>query len=285
MFSRLRRLAERLSWRRIRFSWLCRSAAWKYRRSRGKYNFLTEDRLKASRKSDTVFIFGSGSSINDISAWEWKHFESCDTLSFNWFVHQNFIRIDYHLIREVCSNDLVASVWKKQLNEYAGLIRNNSHYRNTRFIVQADPTALNTFRLVNGRMLPSEAELFEFKTRSKSLYEPPSESFYKGLVHGPSSLFDCINFAFLMGWEKIVLVGVDLYDRRYFWLGEGQLRPGDAERGASIDMAHNTSGATTGYIGKWKDELALRGVVLEVYNPRSLLAGVLDVYPERPDPG
>ena len=39
------------------------------------YKHLSEKELLASRKSDTVFIFGSSYSLNTISEKEWKFFE------------------------------------------------------------------------------------------------------------------------------------------------------------------------------------------------------------------
>ncbi len=100
---------------------------------------------------------------------------------------------------------------------------------------------------------------------------------------------DCINMAFLMGWKQIVLVGVDLYDQRYFWL------PADATwnfdsagrsiaqtvgvRGDRYDQIHNTvRNGVIQTIEEWKKDFEKYGVALTVYNPRSLLTSVLPVY-------
>src|SRR5579864_4865841 len=48
--------------------------------ARRAYAFLDEEELRASRRSDTVFIFGSGSSLNEIPDLEWRQFERHDTL-------------------------------------------------------------------------------------------------------------------------------------------------------------------------------------------------------------
>ena len=69
------------------------------------YRALTEEELRRTRKSDTVFIFGSGYSLNDIPPEQWREIERHDTLGFNWFVHQRFVRCDYQLIREICTTE------------------------------------------------------------------------------------------------------------------------------------------------------------------------------------
>ena len=58
------------------------------------YAYLSSDELRQPKSSDTLFIFGSGFSLNAISAREWQHFESADTLSFNQFIRQDFVNLD-----------------------------------------------------------------------------------------------------------------------------------------------------------------------------------------------
>ena len=103
----------------------------------------------------------------------------------------------------------------------------------------------------------------------------PSTSLKDGLVHVSATLEECVNFAFLMGWKAIVLAGVDLYDRRYFWLPPDQPGYGDT----TTDIPHRT--ASTGIVdslGAWRDRFAAEGVQLFVHNPRSLLTSRLPVW-------
>ena len=100
-----------------------------------------------------------------------------------------------------------------------------------------------------------------------------------GLTHSSSTLHDAINAAWLLGWKRIVLVGVDLYDRRYFWLGDDDVRGLDRERGAVSSDAH--SQVDMGFIeriGTWASILAEEGCTLEVLNPRSLLTRTLPTH-------
>ena len=239
------------------------------------YRNLTEIELSATRKSDTIFIFGSGYSINDISDDEWALFESHDTMSFNWFMRQRMVRIDYHLIREVGEDDRDPSVWRPKILEYANLIAENALYAQTIFLVQKGWRAINGNRLVGMKLLPESARVFRFRNRLRTDYERPASSFREGLSHGASTLTDCLNFAYILGWRQVVLVGVDLYDRRYFWLGKDETLAGDIVRGSTHEERHNAADGLVNLIRGWNGPFQAEGVQLSVYNPRSLLASVL----------
>jgi hypothetical protein len=252
-------------------------------RGRRGYRTLSAEELRATRRSDTVFVFGSGYSINEVTPEEWAHFADHDTLSFNWFPRQRWVRIDYHLIREVATNDLRPEIWRPALREHAELLRGNPHYRDAIYVVQRGPLAINGNRIIGLGLLPTGARVFRFTSRARHAVEPPSESFDQGLVHSATSIGTCVNFAYLVGWRSIVLVGVDMYDHRYFWLSADEEReeidlPG---RGLTVDDPFPAAARMIETLGMWRQILADRGVSLSVYNPRSLLTAELPVY-ERP---
>lgn len=254
------------------------SALLRARRNLRRYRVLDEDELRATRRSDTVFVFGSGYSINDLTPPELAHLEAHDTLGFNWFVHQRLLRMDYHLVREIPPNDLDPSVWRPQLHRYFELARESPFYRETVFLLQSGLRALNANRALARGLVPERNRVFLW--RSVTGRSELGRSFADGLSHPHSTLEECVNFAALLGWREIVLVGVDLYDRRYFWLAPDETRGSDRSRGASHREAH--SRAASGMIenlGRWGRELQARGTTLSVYNPRSLLADALPVYP------
>jgi hypothetical protein len=240
------------------------------------YVVLDEDTLRRSRRSETVFVFGSGASLNDIPPDEWQRIAEHDTLGFNWFVHERFVRCDYHLIRGIPDTDRDPTVWRPQLEEYFRLIRENPCYADTIFLVQKGFRATNGNRALGFGYLPRGARVFLWRTRDR--FEP-SFSLADGLSHAHSALHESVNFAFLLGWKQIVLVGVDLYDRRYFWLPREEARTVDLRRGASAGDLHSRTGS--GMIEtfrQWSEIFVESGVTLSVHNPRSLIAGPLPVY-------
>lgn len=242
----------------------------------GSHRALTEEELLATRWSDTVYIFGSGASLNEIPAEEFAAFERAQTMGFNWFVHSTFVRVDFHLLREVAEYDWHPLRWRRELSHYGALVRGNPCYAETIFLVQGGFRALNGNRVLARRDLGRGRRVFRWTTATGR--ERLGTSFADGLSHAGGTLDECVNAAVLMGFRRIVLVGVDLYDRRYFWLGAEETLPSDRNRGATFAMAHATvSERTIERYGRWHAELAGRGVSLEVYNPRSLLAAVLPV--------
>jgi hypothetical protein len=249
----------------------------RFQANRRAYRFLGEEELRRTRRSDTVFVFGSGASLNDLVGEDWEQIAGHDTLGFNWWVHQQFVRADYHLIRGIPDTDLDAAVWRPQLAEYFGLIRESPLFAHTVFLVHAGFRAINGNRAIGYRLLPEQNPVFLWRTSIGT--GPPSRSFADGLVHGQSTLLEAVNFAYLLGWRRIVLAGVDLYDRRYFWLPAGATRSVDERRNATATEPHFQ--AATGLVetlAGWRQLFRAEGVELQVYNPRSLLAEELPVY-------
>ena len=245
--------------------------------SRNAYRYLSEDELVARRRSDTIFIFGSGASLNKIAEPEWEHIEQHDTMGFNWWVHQRFTRTDFHVIRGIPDSDLDPRVWRPQLEEYFRLLRDNPLFAETAFLVHSGFRAINGNRAIGNRYLPTENPLFLWRTSIR--VGNPSRSFSEGLVHGQSTIQECINAAYVLGWNRIVLVGVDLYDRRYFWLPPDETRSIDESRGASAEQQHvQAAMGLVETLGRWREWLAAENRQLLVWNPRSLLASTLPVY-------
>lgn len=261
-----------------------RTDAWlRWRVNRRHYRILDPEQLRATRTSDTVFVFGSGYSINELTPEEAAFFERHDTFGFNFFWRENLLRVDYHLAREMAGNDLDRRQWLPELESYATGIEQSRHYRETILLLQSGFRATNPNQAIGRRLLPGR-RVFFFRNDSErtdlalSLDEP--------IPHGYGTLEDCVNIAFLIGWRTIVLVGVDLYDRRYFWLGPEETNPGDLVRDATWRDTHHTAidGGIVDRMAQWRRDLLERGVELYVYNPRSLLARVMPVYDgvERP---
>ena len=242
--------------------------SWWYSRDRlvRPYRELTEDALRATRRSETAFIFGSGKSLLEISLEEWGKIAEHDTIGFSQFQEQRFVRVDYHLISEAVFVD-----------DYARLFRENPLYRDTVYGVNRGFFAHIGNELVARRMLPAGARIFRVGRRSRGIYAPPSTSFERGLVHGFNSSISTTNFAVLMGWKRIVLAGIDLYDREYFWLPPGASVPGE-QPGRTPDMRFPNADRTVETFRRWRPILEAGGVELLVYNPRSLLAEALDVF-------
>ena len=229
------------------------------------YRNLSTEELLATRKGDIVFIFGSGHSLNEISEREWRRIEEHDTISFREFPRQEFVRADYHVTGEV-----------DFLEEYARMLRENPLYSKAVLVVQEGWKADAGNLLIGRRLLPPN-RVYRYKRRARGRYEPPSRSFSGGVVHGFGSVTGMINFAYLMGWKHVVLVGVDLYDKRYFWLPRDQMRTYEKE-GVELDAPFYSGDQIADMVGRWSEDLRNEGVTINCYNPKSLLAREIPVF-------
>ena len=272
-----------LQWHRVLMD------AWrKERRNRGAYQVLNEAETRAARKSDTVFIFGSGYSLNDISPDEWRHFEAHDTLGFSGFIYEKWIRVDYHLVRGWVEVKAGAFNWQAHTQQFADILNGNALFRDTILVLQGEYLAQFCNALIGYGFLRSGTRLFRYTTARGT--KVPTRRMGDGLCHTVGTLSDAVNFAYCLGWKNIVLVGVDLYDSRYFWLKSNETLVADEatglqipaeinDRGLRFNQEHNT--ARNGIVQsmvEWRRALGQNGVRLSVYNPRSLLADVLPVY-------
>jgi hypothetical protein len=230
------------------------------------YRTIDERGLRTTKTSDTVFVFGTGRSLLDISREEWASIAAAQTVAFSQFHLNRFVRVDYHLVNEV--HDPAA---------YGSSIRANPDYRETIFVVQRGWLAHRANELIGGRHLPEGARLFRYRRSGRARDRLPTTSFRDGLAHGWNSSFDAVNFALLMGWRRIVLVGIDMYDRQHSYLPAGETHHGQGDTPPESTPFRGVEKAVPLY-ARWRAAAAERGAELSVYNPRSALAAVLPVF-------
>ena len=245
------------------------------------YAYLSSDELRQTKSSDTLFIFGSGFSINAITEREWRQFESGDTLSFNQFIRQDFVNLDYYLIREIAGIDHQNTGLSNRAYDHFRECVRGPRFTKTVYLLQNDLLGEVSIEVQHRFLLPQGSRIWFFRTFSRKRSALPSNNLDKGVIHTGGTLTDAVSFGYAMGYGSIVLVGVDLYDRRYFWLGEDETRPEDLARDAAHTDVHNTARPVVDLMRQWTEFLKERGVSLTVYNPQSLLAEVMDVYPAR----
>ena len=256
------------------------------RMRRRRYALLDEAQARAARRSDRVFVYGSGASMNDIPEDEWAAMAEHDTFGFNAFYWEQWIRVDFQLFRGGAYRVLRPTHRAAELRD---AIRANPNFASTIYVMQEEYLGHYANFLAGGAYLPAGARLFRYRTAPG--VGPPTRSFAEGIRHAPGTLVDAVNCAYCLGWKEIVLVGIDLYDSRYYWLPPDKtltydpevnsVVPGDVNvwRGNTAADRHNTvKGGIVELMGQWREALAGDGVLLSVYNPKSLLAEVLPVF-------
>lgn len=274
----------------VRWNVLKAWLAWKRADGVRAYRVISEEAARARRRSDTVFVFGSGRSLNELGPAEWAHFAAHDVLGFSGFVYQDWVRTDFHLVRGWDYGEREADRrWLRSARVYAEHITRHGRFTDAVFVLQDEYRAVFARTLLGYGLLPAGATVLPYRpARGAGMW--PSARLAEGLSHGTGTLCDAVNLAYVLGWRTIVLVGVDLYDSRYFWVppdstvafdstGEMVAAPVNFRGTKAADVHPVVRNGLVELMGRWAAVFAERGVTLTVYNPRSLLAAVMPVYP------
>jgi hypothetical protein len=272
--------------RMLRWNGMLADAWVRDRLARRHYDEVDSGEASALRKSKTVFVFGSGWSLNTLSDQDWLGFRDHDVFGFNAFYRQQWVPVDFHLFRGGIYGSLR---WRPYAREVQAYLMDNPLYASTTFVLQSEYLGHFCNQLTGYAYLPRRARVLRFHTTRAP--GPATRRLAEGVRHATGTLEDAVNVAYCLGWQHIVLVGVDLYDSRYFYLpadattglddGTGLLGPSEFNtyRGIRYDQTHST--ARHGVIDvmrAWRNQFNADGIELWVYNPKSLLAQALPTY-------
>jgi hypothetical protein len=233
---------------------------------RRRYRFLSEPELLRTRRSDTVFVFGSGRSLVDISDEDWRRIAEHDTVSFSHFHRQRWVRMDYYLVAELAS-----------ARETVDSIRANPCFADTILGLMTGWMAEKSNEMIVDALLPTGTRMFRWKRVARGRSGAPSRRLADGLVHGVGTIQDAVNFALVMGWRRIVIAGVDLYNREYFWLPPGTVVPNERP-GVLASSRWEHADFVVDALASWAETAARDGITLEVFDSRSLLAEKLPLF-------
>jgi len=190
-----------------------RYLAKKYLQEAWQIRGIPNEELKWQKRSNTLFILGCGSSINDVTAQQWQEISKFDSIGVNYFYFHDFVPTA-HFIELGLSTEAEKAVHKLLLNnplrkekvfmQIRHLIRNNVQ-------LQCSPDRVNLYSptTMKSRNIASLKSYLERYYNSSSVKSP--------LIHHSSTLDCVINFAVRQGYKKICLVGVDLNNNSYFW--------------------------------------------------------------------
>lgn len=250
---------------------------------------LNFSNLEDAKTTDTVFVFGSGASLNNISKTEWKNIKQHDSIGFSGSFLLQKINFNYLILKAWNETPTGTIFWEKDTQYVLDSIKTNKYLDNTIFLFPKGITATFTNRLIACKLWPTYKKFYLYS--SDRFSQLPNRDFKMGFAHGKGTLCTAINLAICLGYKKIVLIGVDLYDNRYFWLKANEtLGWSDQEkrtivtsksfRGSSSTANHNTfNNGIVQYIGNWAEFLKNEsGQELYCYNPKSLMCEVLPIY-------
>ena len=170
-------------------------------------------RLLKHKGSDTAIYFGCGPSINDITKDDWKILKKYDTWVSNWFLYHEFIVPNFYYL----------SIDKEHIQEFKKLFaEKRNKFDNTIFL----STTIHSGTIKRHRVVDkfitykihqprTKAELRRKGINTLNDYKPMVDG--KIYFYGNAHLTFLFALMWLMGYKEIILYGVDLNDRRYFW--------------------------------------------------------------------
>ena len=144
--------------------------------------------------------------------------------------------------------------------------------KNTKFFINIDWKCGAAQHFEDKYLSRRQSKLYYTNKIDRRVEWPPAETLSK-VPHGSASLVDVINIGYIIGYKHIVLVGIDLNDYTHFDAPQGR-----EEIPNATAVPHRTRDIVLPQLAKWRDFLESKGIKLEVVNPHSAAASVLDVF-------
>lgn len=269
-------------------------------RSRGLLRSVADLDIAARKRSSTVFVLGSGSSVNSLTEADWDVIGEYDSIGFNlWLVHDfvptfYFIELGTESLAADMADTYQVELLRQRLPDLNGMpiIVESKCWLRPNGVAYPVPRQLRSslFFYAPYYLRTTSVDVVAWVLRrARPLWRHGSRDL-RAMVHHRASLSALVLFAFLAGYEEIVLVGVDLNDSRYFWetnsdVLKGAVGPptdGNSQAHVTVDPTATRSEVAVpiDHYLRLLDLSVLRpsGVTLTVANPASRLSSFLPVY-------
>lgn len=182
---------------------------------------ILNDRILQYKKSDTIFILGSGPSINSISDEDWGKISRHDSIGFNYWLVHDFIPTYYVL--QLSSNEILNLLLEK-IDNYKKIpiiIRGSDFAKNG---INLDDVHLESLKksdlyYINEYPISSRCSididlLFRY-VEALGMFDFAKICDFVPKWRGTLGLL--ISLSYQMGYKNIVLCGMDMQDADHFW--------------------------------------------------------------------
>ena len=263
----------------------------RFARKKGFTVAQREDLVKF-KKSDSILILGSGTSINDLTNEDWLHAQQMDSIGFNWFFVHSFIPTFYHMELRESEFEFFKSCYHQLNKNYSKVpfmvninhISHNWDFKTLSFIKNLSITTPERY---------SEISEAAFREVLQHYYHTDNYLKKDLLIHPRASIITLISFGVLLGYKKIILAGIDLINTDYFFYSDiydsqlakmvanfkekNELRPASGIHSTADKKIYPTTLTIDLIIKIFKEEvLDFLGIELFVSSKKSLL------YPDIP---
>jgi hypothetical protein len=270
--------------------------SWKIKRVVQPGRPLVEVAADQKRKSDTVFILGSGASICHMTENDFFCVSSHDSIGLNHWPLHDFVP-DYLLFEASAHPERVSALLetlRRKVKSYGDVPLIIDYRSWSRYGVLLDqlPTIMhgNIYLHVPWWLASIKPAHVRIGLRFWNMPWRRRMGDTWRLVHHRGGLATAVSFAYLAGYRRIVLAGVDLNDSKFFWEEEREMyahlpTPPRTEIGivhSSVDpdlsQKHHTLPMDEYLLLFYETVLKPSGVELLNCNPVSRLASTLPLY-------
>lgn len=238
---------------------------------------MTGNPLGAQRRSDTLFILGSGGSVHDLSTEDWAKIRESDSLGFNFWLVHDFVPDVYvfeptdpaHPTDEHAC--LIANLQLRQ-QDYAAvpiILKDGERHKPTvleSFLDEVPERLRRNLRFTLDFEIPGNDES-QFIAAVRSLDRWGLwRSARMPLPRKRGSIFYLLVLALRAGYRDVVLCGVDLNNTDYFYdirRAEYEAKGRAAPRPPKLGAVHKTNDPQFGELTISKAIQALNNVVLK----------------------
>jgi hypothetical protein len=195
-------------------------------RRRSGFGRLDELDLRKWKSSDTLFILGSGPSINEISADRWAAISRHDTIGFNFWLYHRFVPKIYFAESHILDADLrglvaYQSIAARRALDYADTLKIifNMHLNGKHEADEWPAEWKRGFHAAPDLPLPArdEDEIMYGLRYLHSKHVFGNRWKLRCLFRYCSTVTGLIAFGQILGYSKIVLCGIDLKVQEYFY--------------------------------------------------------------------
>ncbi len=246
--------------------------------------------LQKRQKSEKLFIFGSGSSINELNHSNYEEINRNCSIGINKWIFHDFVT-NYYMI-ELTADDNLNQKFKLKI-----LFLQKNKIKNPIFLIhkgRINPKKIKTW--MQG-MDPKSVFLYEyirpdtFKKNVKSQFAKTLELLSNinkksnVLTLGVGATLErAISLTLLLGYSKIIILGIDLKNTKVFWSKKDKNFK-DIESGQNVSGYHLTATKLFGRFPLQESVVILDELAREYFNSKilistknSLLSNKLDKY-------
>jgi len=187
--------------------------------------WLNYQHVMRKKQSDTIFILGTGSSVNQYSSEQWEEIGLADSIGINDWIFHDFIpdilmaeivhSVNYFPEKYYYDLSLILDRYK----EHQTLMIYKDGVKGKKNFGQLPPAVQKAFLVLYNPTIPilKIEQIQQALARMACLLKKHDHSKKLLLFRKRATLFSVIELAWLMGYKKIVLCGIDLSNAEYFF--------------------------------------------------------------------